>query len=444
MLSVSRRSPPLTLDALNAARARNVTSARSYSVVLRSHDLSARSLTLGRRPQAQARSISLWGSAATQPAPAAPAPPPVDEPTLAAAEVEPTWTDAPIPGASTPSPFAPETLETLADPSLLSPESLTALAAHLPPLQPGDLSALGLISYTPAGLIRWSLEVLHTTTHLPWFWTICGGTLAWRVLLLPLTVRAMRNAARMVRHGPALQQASEEFKAAVAATSDPGARAAAMGKMMGVYAAAGVNPRTMMLAPIVQLPVVLGLFIGIKGMCEHPVAQLAASGVDLASVPALASFSGILPNLSDLTMLTSAADPYLLLSLLSVLLMNAQMGLAVRETDPAKPVAPHIFNALRVIAPFGAICMTWLPVGVMVSMLTTVVSTLATSAVMQLPRVRGAFGIPALGADAPRLPKLMESRKMLGEYLREGRAKAIEEAMRREAEKEGKGKGGKL
>ncbi|KZP16259.1 hypothetical protein FIBSPDRAFT_696197, partial [Athelia psychrophila] len=159
-------------------------------------------------------------------------------------------------------------------------------------------------------------------------------------------------------------------------------RAAAMGKMMGVYAAAGVNPRTMMLAPIVQLPVVLGLFIGIKGMCEHPVAQLAAS------------FSAVLPNLSDLTMLTSAADPYLLLPLLSVVLMNAQMRLAVRETDPAKPAAPHIFNALRVIAPFGAICMTWLPVGVMVSMLTTVVSTLATSAVMQLPRVRGAFGIP--------------------------------------------------
>ncbi|KZP02767.1 hypothetical protein FIBSPDRAFT_905561 [Athelia psychrophila] len=67
--------------------------------------------------------------------------------------------------------------------------------------------------------------------------------------------------------------------------------------------------------------------------------------------------------------------------------MNAQM----RETDPAKPAAPHFFNALRVIAPFGAVCMTWLPVGVMVSTLTTVVSTLATSAVMQLPRVRGVW-----------------------------------------------------
>lgn len=54
---------------------------------------------------------------------------------------------------------------------------------------------------------------------------------------------------------------------------------------------------------------------------------------------------------------------------------------------------------------------------------------------MQLLRVRGAFGIPALGADASRLPKITESRRMLGECLKEGLERVIDEATRMEVEK---------
>lgn len=52
-------------------------------------------------------------------------------------------------------------------------------------------------------------------------------------------------------------------------------------------------------------------------------------------------------------MLTSVVDSYLILPLLSVLPMNAQMVLAVRETDPSKPAALPIFNFLRIVATFG-------------------------------------------------------------------------------------------
>lgn len=61
----------------------------------------------------------------------------------------------------------------------------------------------------------------------------------------------MRNATRMVQHGQELQPASEEFKATVTVTSDVEERAAVMGKMMGVYGKACVNPRMTMLARIV-------------------------------------------------------------------------------------------------------------------------------------------------------------------------------------------------
>ncbi|KAF7985844.1 hypothetical protein HWV62_530 [Athelia sp. TMB] len=424
MLAIARRSPRLTLDALSAARARPTTpsSARSYSVVLKSQ---SQSLRLGARPQAR----SFWGAAAAAPAPtSAPAPPePVvpAEPTAAAAapvDPSPTWSPDALSSAPDPTSLAPDALATSPAPdaiTTLSTDTLAALTA-IPPLQPGDLSALGLLSYTPAGLVRWTLELLHTTTHLPWFWTIAGGTLLWRLTLLPVTIRATRNSAHMIQHGPALQAASEEFKAAVARTADPVERAAAMHKMMGVYTAAGVNPRTMMLAPLLQLPVVLGLFLGIKGLCAHPLPQLTHSGLAL---------------LPDLTLPLSVADPWMVLPALSVLGMSLQMRLAVREVDPAKPGAPHVFNALRVLAPLGAVCMTWLPAGVMVSMLTTVGATLATSAILQVPRIRAAAGIPPLPANPPKLPSIMESRTALKEYLRESREKALAEVARQEIER---------
>lgn len=100
-----------------------------------------------------------------------------------------------------------------------------------------------------------------------------------------------------------------------------------------------------------------------------------------------------------------------------------------------------MFNALRVLGPFGAIFMSWLPAGVMVSMLTTVGTTLLTSAVLQLPRIRASFGIPALPKEPPRLPSIMESREALRKYLREGREKALQQVMERE--RQAREKGGK-
>ena len=184
---------------------------------------------------------------------------------------------------------------------IITPDVISAL-------QYGDLADLGLISWTPAGLIRWSLEVMQVSTGIPWFWTIVAGTVFWRMILLPLNIKGSQNTARLALHAPELEAAKKRVNAAY---SKGGAeRVQAMRELQDTYAKTGVSPGSMLLAPFAQLPVMFGLFFGIKGMCEHPIEQLKHSGFDF---------------LPDLTVTTSVADPYFILPIILVAGMNFQM-----------------------------------------------------------------------------------------------------------------------
>jgi len=190
------------------------------------------------------------------------------------------------------------------------PSSITDIITPdmISPLQYGDLADLGLISWTPAGLIRWSLEVMQVSTDIPWFWTIVAGTVFWRIVLLPFSIKGSRDVARMTVHAPKLEAAKKRLNAA--SSKGKAELEQAMIGLQDAYAEAGVSPGSMLLMPFVQLPVIIGLFIGIKGMCEHPVEQLRHSGFDF---------------LPDLTAITSVADPYFILPIMMVTAMNFQM-----------------------------------------------------------------------------------------------------------------------
>jgi YidC/Oxa1 family membrane protein insertase len=178
----------------------------------------------------------------------------------------------------------------------------------IPPLQYGDLANLGLIGWNPAGLIRWSLELIQVSTGMPWFWTIVAGTAFWRILMLPVSIKSTRNAALVAIHEPALLAARDEYNATFQ-KDHPGARDAAVKELQQAYRKAGVSP-LLVFVPFLQLPVALGVFFGIRGMCDHPVQQLKQSGLDF---------------LPDLTAITSAADPYFTLPILAVVLMDVGM-----------------------------------------------------------------------------------------------------------------------
>jgi membrane protein insertase Oxa1/YidC/SpoIIIJ len=80
-----------------------------------------------------------------------------------------------------------------------NPTPLT-LSQRSRPLQYGDLAALGLAGWSPAGLSSWMLEIINVLTGLPWFHTVIAGTLFSRLLLLPFSIKQLRNSSALAPH----------------------------------------------------------------------------------------------------------------------------------------------------------------------------------------------------------------------------------------------------
>jgi YidC/Oxa1 family membrane protein insertase len=155
--------------------------------------------------------------------------------------------------------------------------SLIDTVAQLP-LQYGDLAALGLTGWGPAGLCRSFIEVFHVATGMPWFWTIVGTTVIARLVIFPFTVKSIRNAARMAPHQAEFDKLRAEINAA-RLSKDSAQMQRAVIKQQLMYKKIGVSVGGMMLPPLMQIPVTLGMFFGIKKMCDLPVEQLKWSGV---------------------------------------------------------------------------------------------------------------------------------------------------------------------
>jgi YidC/Oxa1 family membrane protein insertase len=186
-------------------------------------------------------------------------------------------------------------------------------AAALAPLQYGDLAVLGLAGWSPAGLSSWMLELVNVSTGLPWFHTIVVGTFLSRLLLLPFSIKQLRNTAALAPYQPRLLELKDEFNR-VYATGDQLAVQRIALKQRSVYEESGVSMLPMLLMPFVQLPVTLGMFFGIKGLCALPLEQLHWSGVSF---------------LPDLTV----PDPYYILPIASAVLINLQLAVGAMLID---------------------------------------------------------------------------------------------------------------
>lgn len=202
---------------------------------------------------------------------------------------------------------------------LLQSDTVDTLAA-LAPLQYGDLAALGLAGWTPSGLASWMLELINVSTGLPWFHTFIAGTILSRLLLLPFTIKQLRNSAALAPFQPKLLDLKTELDKAYKTGDKLAVQRVAL-KQRRVYEESGVSMLPMLLMPFVQLPVTLGMFFAVKNLCALPLEQLHRSGVSF---------------LPDLTV----ADPYYVLPIASAVLMNVQ--LAVRIFSP--PGFPLLWN----------------------------------------------------------------------------------------------------
>lgn len=200
----------------------------------------------------------------------------------------------------------------LANAAVDVPVDVSAIASVPPlPMTYGDLASLGLAGWTPAGICRWGMEALHVSTGMPWFWTIVSATLLTRVILFPFTVRSMRSTAALAPHQPEINRLREKMQQAQA-TKDMLLLQQVALQQRSIYEKAGVSMGSMALLPLIQLPVTLGMFFGVKKLCDFPVEALKYSGVSW--VP-------------DLTV----ADPTGMLPIAAAMLINLQLTVCTRQ-----------------------------------------------------------------------------------------------------------------
>ena len=150
---------------------------------------------------------------------------------------------------------------------------------------------------------------------MPWFWTIVAGTLFWRMVLLPTAIKTLRFTSTLNRLTDKIKPIQEEMQKAAQSGSVVEKQAAAL-KLAAIYKDAGISPLAALASPFLQVPIGLGVFFGIKKMCELPVEQLKQSGFEM---------------LPDLTVMTSVADPWYVMPALAVVLMNAQIKVCIRH-----------------------------------------------------------------------------------------------------------------
>lgn len=271
------------------------------------------------------------------------------------------------PAAETPLPadasaFSADTVSSVnvpVDSTLLS-DITEAIANHAPAaLQYGDLAAMGLAGWSPAGLVRWSMEIINVTTGMPWFWTIIAGSAFWRLVCVPFAIKGLQASARMQPHQAQLVALQQEIKN-TAAKKDPIAIKKATVKMQEFYKKHDINPLGGIVA-LVQMPITLGIFFGVQKLCKLPVEQLHNSGV------------GFLPDLT-------VADPTYIMPLALCAMINIQIlvrlnlidyiSLFVNVTIQAgardintheRPEMGHIMNIFRILTIPGIAFMASFP-----------------------------------------------------------------------------------
>ncbi|CAL8071903.1 unnamed protein product [Calicophoron daubneyi] len=204
---------------------------------------------------------------------------------------------APLPPVSFPKAFLSSTTS----------ETITAIPE--PPLPPvvdeivnalGEptLSSLGLCSYWPSGWYQSALETLHVYLDLPWWSAIAITTFIIRLSLFPFIIDQRRSLARYSNVMPKFTILQDRFTNARLA-GDYVEMMRVSKEMQEFMGNKDVNPLRGLKLLIIQVPIFLSVFAGIRGMANLPVPSMVTGGM------------GWFTNLT-------VPDPYYILPMLSM------------------------------------------------------------------------------------------------------------------------------
>ena len=236
--------------------------------------------------------------------------------------------------------------------------------------------SIGLGGWSPVGMVQNCMEFLHISCDIPWWGTILIGTVVVRACLLPLVIIAQRNAANVANNVPQMQLIQEKLTEARQSGNQLEA-ARYSNALMEFMREKKINPLKNMLVPLVQAPIFISFFIGLRQMANTPVESMRDGGLFW---------------FTDLTV----SDPYYLLPIITSITMLATIELG---TDSAKmqhqnmAILRYVFRALPfVIFPFT---MSF-PGGIVFYWTSSNIISLGQVALLRLPKVREYFNIPKI------------------------------------------------
>lgn len=167
-------------------------------------------------------------------------------------------------------------------------------------VEPTFLS-LGLGGYTPIGIVQSILEYFHLGLDMPWWSCIALGTLCARILVSPVVVLAQRNAAAMHNVQPEMQKINAKLTEARQMGNQMEA-ALQTQELMLFMKEKGCSPLKNMLTPIIQAPVFISFFVGIRQMVNAPVESLETGGMFWFNNLTVADPYYILPLITSVTL----------------------------------------------------------------------------------------------------------------------------------------------
>lgn len=273
----------------------------------------------------------------------------------------------------------------------------------------GYLNSIGLANtwWWPADVVQHALELVHVYTGLPWWGSICVVTLTVRLLMFPLYVKSSDTVARNSHIKPQMDKLNAELMA----TTDLAEGQKVALKRKRLLAENGIKNRWMA-APILQIPIALGFFGGIRHMANFPVDGFTNQGI--------AWFTDL-----------SQADPYLGLQVVTaaVLISFSRLG---GETGAQQwsPTMKRVFTIIPLIS---------IPATMSVSAAVALYFAVnGTFAVLQTLTLRNKWFREKLGiAEVRRYPETeLGPQKGIIESFRENMAKARDQAERRQLMRE--------
>ncbi|KAK2719967.1 hypothetical protein QYM36_004020, partial [Artemia franciscana] len=194
------------------------------------------------------------------------------------------------------------------------------------------MASYGLGGMWPSGWVQHALEFLHANVGMPWWLAILAGTVAVRLALFPLVVKAQINAAHFSEHMPQFQRLQQNFNEAKAYGNKLEA-ARLMHELNDFMKKKDINPFRALKLPLVQAPIFMSIFFALRGMASAPVDSLRVGG--------LAWFQ-------DLTV----PDPTYVLPVLTCATLAVVMKVGVDTGSNAmanNPLASYFFKAIPVI-----------------------------------------------------------------------------------------------